>query len=180
MTARFQGATFWRFAAWGVVVCSLLLALDVGVVLAQTTTTEPTEFQRRLSEAAGEAPETGTSVTGALLRVIVALVVVLAVVLALAYVLRRISGQAQQNRSTVVSVLARVPIGQTQFLSIVDIAGTVVVLGVTDHTVTALSEIEDPTAADQLRRDAPRMGATGLTSMPSFRQWLRKAGDPDA
>jgi len=134
---------------------------------------ELTPFQQRLAEAATPTETNAVSVSSALIRVVVALLIVVGVVAGLAYGFRRMSPRFLNTSDGVVRVLAQVPLGPSQFLSVVDIAGTVVVLGVTDHNVTALSEIEDAAVANRLRQNA---SSRLLTPLPgSFKQWLRRA-----
>jgi len=51
----------------------------------------------------------------------------------------------------VVQVLAVSPVGQGKFLQIVDIAGRVMILGVTDASVTLISEVTDRDEIDRIR-----------------------------
>lgn len=121
--------------------------------------------------------------TSAAVKTFVALLVVLALVLGLAYLLKRTSAHMRQMGGGGISVLAQIPLGSSQFLSVVDIGGEVLVLGVTEHSVTALSEIEDADLIARLREDRSGRGraAQTLQGIPSFRQWLQRAqhGDVD-
>lgn len=131
-----------------------------------------------LSDA--QEPETlPTASTGKFLQMLVALLIVLALVVGLAYLLRRVSSRLQQTGGGIVKVIAQLPLGPTQFITIVDIAGEVLVLGVTQHSVTALSEIQDPAILEKLRSEG--RGANTLSHLPPFRQWLHRAqhGDGD-
>lgn len=150
------------------IVALLTASLILTAGAQETSKSEPTPFQQRLAQAETPGGNSSPSVTGAFLRVIVALTVVLGVVVGLVYGLRRISPRFQNTSDGVVRVLAQVPLGPSQFLSVVDIAGTVVVLGVTDHTVTALSEVEDVAVVNRLRQNAERHET-------SFKHWLRRA-----
>jgi flagellar biosynthetic protein FliO len=159
---------------FGLVVCPLWASSAfVQDATSPTAQSEQTPFQQRLAEASTPSDAQSVSVTSAFIRVVVALVVVLGVIAGLAYLLRRMSPRFQNTSDGVVRVLAQVPLGPSQFLSVVDIAGTVVVLGVTDHNVTALSEVEDAATANQLRENASRGLRAPLSG--SFKQWLRRA-----
>lgn len=149
-------------------VALLAVSLALTAEAQEASKSGPTPFQQRLAQAETSGGTSAPSVTGAFLRVLVALMIVLGVVGGLVYGLRRISPRFQNTSDGVVRVLAQVPLGPSQFLSVVDIAGTVVVLGVTDHTVTALSEVEDVAAVNRLRQSAERREA-------SFKHWLRRA-----
>ena len=121
-------------------------------------------------------PRPGIDLTRAVINTFVALLVVLALVIGLAYVLRRASGRMRRTGAGGILVLAQVPLGPSQFLSVVDVGGEVLVLGVTEHSVTALSEIEDPDLIVQLREERSTGRAPAvLQSFPSFRQWLSRA-----
>lgn len=53
--------------------------------------------------------------------------------------------------SDLVQVIASVPLIQGRFLQVVDMAGRLLVLGVSEHSVTLLSEVEDARTADRIR-----------------------------
>jgi len=127
-------------------------------------------------EAQTRAPATPSLVMPTV-KILVALCVVLALVVALALVLKRLTYRMRQVGGGTIAVMSQVPLGPTQFLTVVDIAGEVVVLGVTEHTVTALSTIEDAAAVEQLREDSSSYGKPGalIPGVPSFRQWLDRA-----
>jgi flagellar protein FliO/FliZ len=122
---------------------------------------------------ADEAP----NLTVATVKILVALCVVLALVVGLALVLKRVTYRLRHVGGGTISIMSQVPLGPTQFLTVVDIAGEVVVLGVTEHTVTALSSIEDAAAVERLREESSGSGKAGslLPGVPSFRQWLDRA-----
>ncbi len=125
----------------------------------------------------------GLDFVGAVINTVVALIVVLVLVLGLAYLLRRASSHIRRIGGGGIAVLAQVPIGPSQFLSVVDIGGEVIVLGVTEHSVTALSEIDDPALVAKLREDRGVRGPSSqmLQGLPTFKQWLQRAqhGDSD-
>jgi flagellar protein FliO/FliZ len=127
--------------------------------------------------AAQSAPPEPLNLTTAFVKMFVALLVVLGLVVGLALLLRRVSARLQTLGGGVVSVLAQVPLGPSQFLTVVDIGGEILVLGVTEHSVNALTEIQDPAVIERLRREGPAVRRPGalLPGVPSFRQWLQKA-----
>lgn len=163
----------------GLLVCPLwIVAVHAQDAASPPANTEQTPFQQRMAEASSPTDANSVSVTSALIRVIIALVVVLGLIAGIAFLLRRMSPRYQNTTDGVVRVLAHVPLGPSQFLSVVEIAGTVVVLGVTDHNVTALSEIDDAAAANQLRQNASSRFGAPLSG--SFKQWLRRAQQGEA
>ena len=137
----------------------------------------PTTFPEYVAGGDGRTDAgNATDLTMATVKILVALCVVLGLVVALALVLKRASYRLRHVGGGAISVMSQVPLGPTQFLSVVDIAGEIVVLGVTEHSVTALSSIEDSSAVEQLREDSSggRPGAL-IPGVPSFRQWLDRA-----
>ncbi|MBT3270498.1 flagellar biosynthetic protein FliO [Candidatus Poribacteria bacterium] len=121
------------------------------------------------------------SLTESAIKILVALCVVLALVVGLAFLLKRATYRMRQVGGGTISVVSQVPLGPSQFLSVVDIAGEIVVLGVTEHSVTALSTIEDTAAVEQLRSDPSGSGKPALLQgVPGFRQWLDRAQRGDA
>lgn len=55
-----------------------------------------------------------------------------------------------------VQVLSLVPLGQNRFLQIIDLAGRVLVLGVTEHAINLITEIKDKDEIDRIRLSGPR------------------------
>lgn len=58
-----------------------------------------------------------------------------------------------------IQVLSMVPIGQNKFLQIIDIAGKVLVLGVSDNSISLITEISDKSEIDRIRILSSRTGA---------------------
>jgi flagellar biosynthetic protein FliO len=110
-------------------------------------------------------------------KMLVALCVVLGLVVGVALLLKRATFRMRQVGGGGITVVSRVPLGPTQFLSVVDIAGEIVVLGVTEHSVTALSSIEDTSAIAQLRADSSAAAKPGglIPGVSGFRQILERA-----
>ncbi len=87
----------------------------------------------------------------------VTLLATFAVVIFLAYFTSRFLGQrlgrfsqAGDNR-----VLVSLPLGPSRGVFVADVAGKVLVLGVTDHNVNFLQEITDPAMIERLRAASP-------------------------
>ncbi|GIX07178.1 MAG: hypothetical protein KatS3mg115_1581 [Candidatus Poribacteria bacterium] len=112
--------------------------------------------------------------TQAALNVFIALILVLVVVVLLAVALKRLSYRMRQTGGGEIRILAQLPIGPSQQLTVVEIAGEVLVLGVTEHSVTALAEIDDVQTIQRLRAQEGVPSAS-LGRLPSFREWLRRA-----
>ena len=97
-----------------------------------------------------------TSIVALLVRVIVSLSVVLAVMAGTAAVLRRSglvgtgpAGRRGTRRRGAVEVITRHGLGRTSSLAVVRLGGRALVLGVTEHQVTLLTEV-DPAELDAL------------------------------
>ena len=103
------------------------------------------------------------------------------------YMKRRSGMGFAANGSEVVQVLLSVPLVQGKFLQVVDVAGKLLVLGVSDSGVQMLTTVEDGTTADRLRlwqsRQEPRAPVVGvveqlarLVTGGDFRFWKSEAG----
>ena len=166
--------------AVALIVCSLVSPAhaqgeDDETPTSQETTGATPGFLQQETTTVGSVDDT-VSMTQAVINVAIALAVVLGLILLLAYVMKRISHRLRTTGGGSIKVLAQIPLGPTQFLSVVEIAGEVLVLGVTEHSVTALSEIEDPAAITRLREQpSPQIGGGMLGGVTSFRQLLGKA-----
>jgi flagellar biogenesis protein FliO len=51
----------------------------------------------------------------------------------------------------VIKVLSIVPVGQNKFLQVIDLAGRIMVIGVSDSNINVITEIEDKDEADRIR-----------------------------
>ncbi len=57
----------------------------------------------------------------------------------------------QLRGEDVVNILSIVPIGQNKYLQVIDLAGKLLVLGITDNNITLISEITDRDEIDRIR-----------------------------
>lgn len=85
------------------------------------------------------------------------LLITFAVVIGLAYFTSRFFGQRMSRYSGAGDnrVLASLPLGQNRGVFVVEVAGKFLVLGVTDHSVNFLQEINDPAVIERLRTSTP-------------------------
>jgi flagellar protein FliO/FliZ len=98
-----------------------------------------------------------------LLRSILALGLVAVLVAGAVYVLRVLSGRSGSAMgSAPVSVTSRAFIGQKSSIAIVDVAGEVLVLGVSPNAINLLLRIDDPETLKTLRLSPARGGLKGL------------------
>lgn len=84
------------------------------------------------------------------------LVLTFALVIGLAYFTSRFLGQ-KMGRFTSAGdhrIVVNLPLGPNRAVQIVEIAGKYLVLGVTDHNITLLQEINDPVQIERLRATA--------------------------
>ena len=91
------------------------------------------------------------------LAYLISLVAVFAFVVVMAYFASKFLSGRFQNRSTSYGggqLLEHLPLGPNKSVCVVEIAGKVVVLGVTEHQINLLAEVEDPEEIDRLRRQA--------------------------
>lgn len=90
------------------------------------------------------------------LAYLVSLVAVFAFVVVMAYFASKfLSGRFQnQNTSAGGRLLEHLPLGPNKSVCVVEIADKLLMLGVTEHQITLLGEIEDPEEIDRLRRQA--------------------------
>jgi flagellar protein FliO/FliZ len=103
----------------------------------------------------------GSSVAATLLRLVVSLAVVLALMALLARFLKTRQlggsmggGSRTRARSLGIAVLSRQGVGRTASVTLVEVAGKVLLLGVTETTVSVLRELTDEMPVPE-REDAP-------------------------
>lgn len=97
----------------------------------------------------GVMTTTGGSFVWELVRVILVLILLVP----LAYFATRLYGKkvVGASRSGALRVIEVVPLGSGRTLCLVDVAGRLLLLGVTTHQVNLITEISDPTEVDLLR-----------------------------
>lgn len=86
----------------------------------------------------------------------ISLVAVFAFVVVMAYFASRfLSGHFQKQANAGGGrLMEHLPLGPNKSVCIVELAGRVLMLGVTDHQISLLGEIDDPEEIDRLRRQA--------------------------
>ncbi len=65
--------------------------------------------------------------------------------------------KSQVLGSSLVQVLANVPIANQRFLQVVDIAGNIYILGVTEHNINLITQIQDSKVLSQVKLEASRI-----------------------
>lgn len=150
--------------AIGVALLLVLLGTPVAfAVSTQFSPSQPLELPEYKEPLATTTPGVGSLV----LRITVAL----GVIVFLSYaVFRFISRQLKVSSSRWIKVVDQVAVGPNRGLFLVDVAGKLLALGITDHQITKLLEIDDPELIHQIREIA-----TGLPEKPSMgiREWLQ-------
>lgn len=113
------------------------------------------------------------------LAYLVSLVAVFAFVVVMAYFASKfLSGRFQnQNTSAGGRLLEHLALGPNKSVCVVEIADKLLLLGVTDHQITLLGEIEDPEEIDRLRRQAvaqPVDGSAFASQLGSLEELTRR------
>lgn len=109
-----------------------------------------------------------------LIAYVLSLVIVFGVVLALAYFVSRFMGVkfGSARLGTAAQILETVSLGPNRGLYIVEIAGQVLLLGVTEHQIACLREITDETEIARLRGKASGRSPAGAFSQVFEKQML--------
>lgn len=74
----------------------------------------------------------------------------------------------QFSGSELVQVLSLIPLGQNKYLQIVDLAGRVLVLGVTENNINLIMEIKDKDEIDRIRLSRPKPMMKGPEGFQQF------------
>lgn len=112
-------------------------------------------------------------------KMIGALALVISLVLALAWLAQKYMGKfnAGFGSGGVVRVLTTSPIGVKKQISVVDVAGEIIVLGISGESITMLTTIDNQESADRLRRMA---GGGGKGALPkSLSEYMKNMGGPE-
>lgn len=82
-------------------------------------------------------------------------------------------GRSQVLGNNMVQVLANVPIANQRFLQIVDIAGGIYVLGVTEQSISLITRVQDPQLLQQIKVESSRIQQQQQNL--HFSEWLQRA-----
>lgn len=86
------------------------------------------------------------------LRMFIALAIILGgLLIVLYYTRRRLKGEAAGSRGKLIRVLGNSYIGMKKHISLVEVPGAVLVLGITNDNMSVLTKIEDPEIVEKLR-----------------------------
>ncbi len=138
-------------ASVGFTVLLLLIMLTVGHVYGQEQQTNYLQYQ--------EPQPPATSILSSIAYVFT-LLVTFAVVIALAYITSRFVGSKFKPASVSQGgrILIVLPLGANRTLQVVEVAGKVLLLGVTDHTINLLQELTDGEEIAKLRDNSSQAG----------------------
>lgn len=109
---------------------------------------------------------------------LVSLFAIFIFVVGLAYFAARFLGGrfAQQKMGYGGKIISHLPLGPNRSVCIIEMAGRMFMLGVTEHSITLLAEITDPDEVDRLRREqlaspqVPEMFSQQLGTLSDFVQ----------
>lgn len=123
-----------------------------------------------------KAPE-APSLTAMTVKMIGALALVVSLVLALAWVAQKYMGKFNTafGNSGMVRVLTTSSIGVKKQISVVDVAGEIIVLGISGDSITMLTTIDNMESADRLRRMAGG-GDKGGTIPRNITEYMKNMG----
>ncbi|MBI5893160.1 MAG: flagellar type III secretion system pore protein FliP [Deltaproteobacteria bacterium] len=110
-------------------------------------------------EKAGDIEIGGASPIMPIARVIGATLIVVPLIVLFIYALRFLLKDRVSGGGKVINVLTTGSLGPKKTIAVVDVAGEVLVLGITPSQITFLSKIEDEETLDKIRSSAPQMPA---------------------
>ena len=162
----------------------IFLACIVGVLFAFLILTDPVQAAEEaakggyLSGYENTDPRPSPVSWWSTIAYLVSLFAVFAFVVGLAYFAARFLGGhfAQQKLGYGGRVLSHLPLGPNRSVCVVEMADRVLLLGVTEHSITLLSEITDEAEIDKLHREemsspiVPEMFSQQLGTLSEFVQ----------
>lgn len=130
---------------------TLLLVNAIGPCLAAESSSGASFFSAETS-----------SLLSAIIKVSGSLMVVVGIMLVLLYAIKR-AGFGSGRGSSAITVLETRMVAPKKYIAIVDVAGHCLALGITDHTITILSDLGPETKAALSTR--PAAAATGFAGL---------------
>ncbi len=109
------------------------------------------------------------------LKMTAALVLVLGTVLLVAWVARRYLGRRTSVGGSGLRIVASQYVGVKKNIMLLEVPGSVLVLGVTGDRINLLDKIEDPEALSRLRRENDGGAASFLAHLNQFRKRTGKS-----
>ena len=101
------------------------------------------------------------SMAGLFFKIVLCLVVITALTYGLMRLLRR---QFKTSSSSLINVIDQLSLGPNRGVYLANIAGRIVALGITDHQIVKILEIEDPSVLEQLKQQPPVEKESGLSN----------------
>lgn len=144
----------------------LFIALVMMILIGQVWAAEPTGGYLAYQE-----PEASSSSWLSTIAYVVSIIITFAVVIGLAYFTSRFLGQKMGKVSASADnrILATLALGPNRAVHVVEVAGRVLLLGVTDHSITMLEEIIDQERIDKLKQQS-----VPISTAPSFDSVLQR------
>ena len=126
-----------------------------------------------------QEPQSSSSSLFSTMAYLFFLVLIFVLVIGLAYFTSKFLGQKMMNTANDNKVLTVLSLGSSRAVYVVEIAGRILVLGVTDHTINLLQEITDPVAIEQLKNQSHYPGTNQFDAvfqkqLVSLQQMSRK------
>ena len=99
------------------------------------------------------------------LRIATSLALVIAIIFALSWFIQKKTGLAGSPFGKIIGIL---PLDSRKYIYLVDIMGKMLILGVTDHHISLISEVTDKSSIDGLRLQSQSSGVVGLEKLFDF------------
>lgn len=152
---------------WAAAIVTFIVTLAFTALPAHAQTTTAPKDPESLTIPEGSAAPTsiGGDGAGTLLRLGLGLVVVIGLIAAVWYVMKRVQRSrfpALEERSTaLIDVVTTTQLGPNRAVHLIRVGEELVLVGATDHTITALARLgaDDALALVDLAPPAPRFGA---------------------
>lgn len=109
------------------------------------------------------------------LKMTAALVLVLAVVLLAAWVARRYLGRRTGTSGAGLRILASQYVGVKKNVMLLEVPGSVLVLGIAGERISLLDKIQDPEALKEIRREEP--GSPAVSFLAHLNQFRSRSAE---
>jgi flagellar biogenesis protein FliO len=144
-----------------------------GETTEETEGTEQTPPQYEYTEP--EFDETRTSYPQLILRTVAVLAVIVVVIYLIFRFLLRSRNRIVSD-TEMIKVLATFPLAANRLIKVVDIAGKILILGVTDANINLITEVEDKEIVDRIKLLSSKEGVGGGTFKDQFFKLLGGKG----
>ncbi|WP_211227902.1 flagellar biosynthetic protein FliO [Spirochaeta cellobiosiphila] len=110
------------------------------------------------------------------IRMIFVLALVIGLIYIIYYFMKKFSGRVSYN-SELIKAISTKTIGNNKHLQVIQVGNSILLIGVTDNSISLIKEIEDQETKDQFKLEASRIDSKNVSFQTLINNILTKKGE---